>query len=80
MQVLFEFQVYHMIMFNCSFLRQLVPESNESWYLRRTRACLKELKFLLVLLIIQLSIEQTSFEKIENLIRLIFASRITYEL
>ena len=45
------FKFYHMLMFNCSFLSRLVPESNKIWYLDRTRTCLKELKVLLVLLI-----------------------------
>ena len=43
---------YHMLMFNCSFLSRLVPESNTIWYLGRTRTCLKELIVLLVLLVL----------------------------
>ena len=43
-----------MLMFNCSFLSRLVPESNKIWYIGRKRTYLRFLKVLLVLLIIQL--------------------------
>ena len=38
------FMFYHMLMFNCSFLSQLVPEYNKIWYLGMTRTCLKRVK------------------------------------
>ena len=75
--IFFEFQVFfnHIVMFNCLFLSQLVPESNEIWYLGRTRTCLKELKVLLDLLIRRLKTYQLNkplLKKIENQIRPIF--------
>ena len=66
-----------MLMFNCSFLSRLVPESNEIWYLGRTRTCLKELKVLSNKTTEKYQLNKPLLKKIENQIRLIFACTVT---